>query len=110
MAAYININSLGFPFYEGDIRLLHPEIREDQTGDTFPCPPEFALVEEAVVPEHNPDTQYLSLTMPFKIDGVWRYSWKVIDLTQDEITNRQKFLAKIKQMEEGQNAQANPTP
>ena len=110
MSSYINIHSLAYPYHEGDIRLLHPEIREDQTGDTFPCPPEFAPVKEKPFPEFDPNTHKVERTMPFNIDGVWEYTFNVVELTSDEIANRQAILAKIKQMEEDKNAQANSNP
>jgi len=109
MSAYVNINSLGFPFHEGDIRLLHPEIREDQTGDTFPCPPEFALVKENPPPEYDPTKQRLERSMPFNIDGVWQYTWTLIDLTPDEMTAYQTAKSNYEQMMANQNAQSNTT-
>jgi hypothetical protein len=108
MSAYINIHSLGFPFHEGDIRLLHPEIREDQTGDTFPCPPEFEKVEEVPIPDYNVDTQYVVRSMPFKVDGVWKYMWSIVDMTEEEINQRQTFLAQLEQERQSRYAQGNP--
>ena len=44
MSAYIKLLTLEYPKHEGDIRLEHPEIHEDQTGETFPCPETYAPV------------------------------------------------------------------
>jgi len=107
MSSYINIYSLAFPFHEGDIRLLHPEIREDQTGDTFPCPPEFAKVEDVVLPDYDIETHKLVVSAPFKIDGVWKRQCSVLQMTADEITQRQNSIEEYKKI--FPDAQANPT-
>lgn len=54
-----------YPLYEGDIRLEHPEIREDQTGDTFPCPPTYGVVEIPAQPTNELNTyEYYSMDTP----------------------------------------------
>jgi len=109
MSSYINIHSLAYPFYEGDIRLLHPEIREDQTGDTFPCPPEFALIEDTAPPIYDGNTHWVQKSMPFNINGVWKYQWSIIELTAEQIARNQLGLEKYNEIEALINAQNNPT-
>lgn len=52
--AYIKLATLEYPLHEGNIRLEHPEILESQTGDTFPCPPTYAKVEQTEPPIDYP--------------------------------------------------------
>lgn len=85
MSAYIKLSTLEYPRHEGDIRYDHPEIREDQTGDTFPCPSTYALVEWTDRPDFNPDTQAAYETPPVQIEGKWKMVWAVRDLTPQEI-------------------------
>jgi hypothetical protein len=85
MSAYIKLATLEYPRYEGDIRLEYSEILESQTGDTFPCPDTYALVQFIDAPEFNVDTQIAYELAPVNNDGVWSMAWAVRNLTQDEI-------------------------
>jgi hypothetical protein len=89
MSAYIKLSTLEYPRHEGDIREDHPEIKEDQTGDTFPCPSTYALVQWVDAPTFNNDTQTAYEMPPQIINGAWTMVWAVRDLTADEITQRQ---------------------
>ena len=90
--AFINVSTLEYPLHEGDIRLLYPEILESQTGDTFPCPNEFAKVFW-VDPIFDSTYQYVSEALPQQLNGVWTISWVVKDMTQDELLEQTKELA-----------------
>lgn len=93
MSAYIKLSTLEYPRYEGDIRLEHPEILENQTGDTFPCPATYAPVRWVDAPEYNPETQIIYELAPIVVDGVWSMVWTMRDLTPEEID----FINELKQ-------------
>ena len=103
MLAFIRLSNLEYPLHEGDIRLEHPEITEDQTGDTFPCPSTFAVIElnksvansgyylvkaEAIPPGDPRNTS---------TKGYWQASYNEIAYTAEE-------LALIKQLKDERDA------
>lgn len=81
--AYIRLSTLEYPVYEGDIRREHEEIREDQTGDTFPCPEGFAKVEHIDPPMPAPNTKY-ECAGPYFDGTKWVLSWKSVLLTDED--------------------------
>ena len=87
MSAYINLKSLFYPLYEGDIRLEYPEILDSQTGDSFPIPEDYAKV----VWVEPPTVDYTLFTyyegQPEDINGQWQMTWLVRELTAEEIQN-----------------------
>jgi hypothetical protein len=85
MSAYIKLATLEYPRHEGDIRLDHPEIQESQTGDTFPCPSTYALVEQTQRPTFNPAVSKCVEGAPVQVDGTWQTTWVVVLLTQEEL-------------------------
>lgn len=87
MSSYIKLSTLEYPRHEGDIRIEHPEITQDQTGDTFPCPDTYALVVETSQPEVT-DSQTVLEMQPQQIDGVWQRVWLVHNMTAEEIAAR----------------------
>jgi hypothetical protein len=91
MSAYIKLSTLEYPKHEGDIRLEHSKILESQTGDTFPCPDTYALVEPVEPPEHNPATQIVYELAPEQVDGGWRMAWGVRDKTQEDYDTEARF-------------------
>lgn len=93
MSNYIKLSTLEYPRHEGDIRLEHPEITEDQTGDTFPCPDTYALVQETSMPSFNPDIQTCFGGAPIQENGVWKMTWIVRNLTPEEIQAKADWLA-----------------
>jgi hypothetical protein len=95
MSTYIKLLTLEYPRYEGDIRLEHPEILEEQTWPNFPCPDTYALVTPVEIPEFNRDTQCVEEQIPVQIDGVWTQQYLVRDLTTEELEERAAWLAKI---------------
>jgi hypothetical protein len=98
MSTYININTLEYPLHEGDIRLKYPNITEDQTGETFPCPEEFALVKFVEPPSINVQTQIVRMDQPKLVDGVWTTQWTIIEST-DGWEVYQKYLAKMEALQ-----------
>lgn len=75
MSAYINLTTQKYPCYEGDIRLLYPDM-----GDVFICPEEFELVTPSPLPEYDEDTQSVELLAPLLSNDEWLEQWKVVDL------------------------------
>jgi hypothetical protein len=88
MSSYIKLSTLEYPRHEGDIRHEYPEITEDQTGPTFPCPDTYALVAETPMPEGSA-TQVVTEAAPTQIDGVWTRVWVVRDATAEELAARE---------------------
>ena len=88
MTTYIKLSTLEYPRHEGDIRLEYPEITEDQTGDTFPCPDTYALVEWVDPPTIDETTQAVEQQPPAQHSGVWKMVWAVRDLTAEELQAR----------------------
>ena len=85
MSTYLKLSTMEYPRFEGDIRLDYPEITEDQTGDTFPCPADYVVVQEVSCPTFDGNTQAAIQLIPQQIDGVWTMVWEIKNLTQDQI-------------------------
>jgi hypothetical protein len=85
MTAFIKISTGQYPLHEGDIREMHPEITEDQTGDTFPTPPDFSVVERIDLPDIDHLLQKFYEGKPECVDGVWRMTWVIVDRSEEEI-------------------------
>jgi hypothetical protein len=96
---YIKLETLEYPRYEGDIRLEYPEITEEQTGETFPCPPTYAAVHDGEIPNYDEKTQMRTQGTPQLIDGQWMATWIVRDLTQEELA----IIAEIESQREIKN-------
>jgi len=84
MSVYIKLATLEYPRHEGDIRLEHPEILESQTGDTFPCPPTYAVVARVDVPEYDPASKVLYELPPVQTESGWVQVWAFRELTDEE--------------------------
>ena len=82
---FLKLSTMEYPRYEGDIRIEHPEIPDDQTGDNFPAVDDYAVVEQTPIPTYDPNTQYVTQTTPIQVDGTWQSVWEVVDLTADEL-------------------------
>ena len=95
MTTYIKLATLEYPRYEGDIRLEYPEITEDQTGETFPCPPTYAKVAWVEMPTFNANSQRPYEEPPTQIDGVWTVVWGVRELTEEEKDTIQRLASNI---------------
>jgi hypothetical protein len=82
---FLKLSTMEYSKYEGDIRLEYPEIRDDQTGDTFPVPDDYVQVEQTVPPIYDNKTQYLSQAAPIQVDGVWQSVWVVNEDTAEQL-------------------------
>ena len=96
MPAYIRLADRAYPRFEGDIRNEHPEITEDQTGDTFPVVDDYALVQWVDPPAVNPPLEYAYEGPPEEVDGQWRMVWLVGTRTQEEWDAMQAELERIR--------------
>jgi hypothetical protein len=86
MTTYIKLATKEYPRHEGDIRIEHPEITEDQTGDSFPCPDTYAKVNVTAMPPVDYGTQKIFLSAPYlNSDGLWQADWVVKTLTPADI-------------------------
>ena len=95
MSAYIKLSTLEYPRHEGDIRIEHPNIREDQTYPNFPCPDTYALVTPIQIPSYNDETQCVEELQPIQIEGVWTQQFLVRDLTAEELEAKAAWLAQL---------------
>jgi hypothetical protein len=95
MSAYIKLSTLEYPRHEGDIRIEHPDIREDQTWPNFPCPDTYALVTPIQIPSYNEETQCVEELQPIQIEGVWTQQFLVRDLTAEELEAKAAWLAQL---------------
>lgn len=85
---YLKLSTMQFPLYEGDIRLEHPEITEDQTGDTFPIPDGFVSVALDPIPEYDQKSQSIFFNAPEQNNGNWTVSWRIEDLPEEIVKKR----------------------
>lgn len=90
MSSYIKLSTLEYPLYEGDIRLEHTDITEDQTGENFPCPPTYAKVQYVEPYKVNEETHVCYETAPESRDGKWYMTWGIRELRIDEKIRRAK--------------------
>lgn len=81
MSLYINTETNEYPLYEGDIRLLHPEL-----GNEFSLPVGYAIVEEGIIPEAGVNKKFEEqLPVPTE-SGVYKRVFIERDLTEEEIS------------------------
>lgn len=83
-----------YPRYPGDIQIISPEW---EVGDQLP--EGWVFVEETPIPEIE-EGQTFYAGEPEEIDGIWKHTWQVRDLTAEElavmnapITARQKLVS-----------------
>lgn len=91
MNIFIDTNTMEYPLFEGDIRLLFPDIAEDQTGNTFPVPNGYALVEDTEMPSYDEDAQILSEDKPIFTNEKWKRVWTIRNMTEEELLEQRKF-------------------
>lgn len=80
MAAYINIITNEYPFYQGDMELRFPNFDENNVHE------DYAVVLQPDLPEHT-DTQKVDEIAPSLVNGVWTKQYIVVDLTEDQLNN-----------------------
>jgi hypothetical protein len=88
MSTYINLNTKQYPLHQGDIR-----IEVDGIGDEFVCPEGYAEVQETSPPTITENQRWVE-EAPQEVNGVWTKIFRVIDLTEAEITERNAWMAK----------------
>jgi hypothetical protein len=86
MSLYINTTTNDYPLYEGDIRLLHPEI-----GVEFILPSGYAVVEEGVIPQTASTKRFDELLPEPTESGIYTRVFVERDLTEEELS-RQAIL------------------
>lgn len=79
MSGYLKIATGEYYFYEGDIRLEHPNM-----GKEFVCPPEYVKVKEVSLPSYDSMTQNVVGSVEF-INGEWIQIWQVVALSPEKI-------------------------
>lgn len=80
MSYYIKLSTLEYPRHIGDIWLEHPELKGQHM-----CPNTYAQVIETTPPEYNNTTHKLILDTPENINDIWYQTWKVQELSSEEI-------------------------
>lgn len=85
MSSYIKLATLEYPFFEGDIRLEHPEI-----GELFVCPNTYAEVKIGQLPEFDALTQTFYESKPYFDNDVWKTDILIKDFTKEELDNLNK--------------------
>lgn len=87
MSAYINTKTMEYPLYQGDIRLVYPEI-----GEAFILPDDtFAAVEDTPVPSYGINERLVELK-PILVNGKWVKQFTIRDMTQEEIDERESYF------------------
>lgn len=95
MSCYIDRYTLQYPIYEADIRAKYPSIPVEDTGDTFPVPEEYAVVEIPEAPVIA-EYQYLTYDIPeLQEDGKWVHVWVVNVLTPEQYNAKKAALAEL---------------
>jgi hypothetical protein len=92
MTAYMKLSTSEYPLHEGDIRLEYPEITEDQTGETFPCPDTYVPVVYVEPPQYDVATQIVREISPTNIDGIWYTAWEIHTLTEEELAYIEQYI------------------
>ena len=83
MTTYINTTTMEYPRHAGDIAI-------DPTGT-------YAEVQWVDRPEFDTSTQACDEGTPENVDGVWRKTWVVRPITEQELALKQKFDALIEE-------------
>jgi len=91
---YIKLSTLEFPRHEGDIRLEHPEIPENLTGDSFPCPNTYAKVIAEPFPIIDDTKQSYVYDVPKNENGTWTVGYVIINYSPEEIARIAEMKAK----------------
>lgn len=89
MNAYlINTETLEWPIYEGDYRLLNPNISFG--NPLIPLKP-FEWVKDTPFPQYDWVTQEVVEVTPVKIDESWFRVYEVIALSQEQVIKNQEI-------------------
>jgi hypothetical protein len=85
MATYINTETNEYPLYEGDIRLVNPDM-----GDEFILPSNFAEVPESNLPTITETQTFTETTPQLNVDGSYERVYVIRDLTEEELQHNQE--------------------
>lgn len=85
MATYINTDTNKYPLYEGDIRLIYPDM-----GDEFVLPNGFAVVLESDLPTITETQTFTEVTPQLKADGSYERVYVIRDWTEEELQHNQE--------------------
>jgi hypothetical protein len=88
MATYINKETNEYPLYEGDIRLLYPDM-----GNEFILPIDFAEVTENALPTITENQTFAETTPTLNADGSYERVYVIRDLTEEELQRNQEQVA-----------------
>jgi hypothetical protein len=77
MSIFLNVNTSEYPRFVGDLELLGW-----QNGE--PLPEGWVEVIQDPIPEIENTQTYIE-NLPQLIDGVWKITWTVRDLTEEEV-------------------------
>jgi hypothetical protein len=80
MGLYLNIKTLEYPRYDGDLALLG-------WSPNQPLPENWVEVVYTEPPTVDSNTSYVQ-EFPVLIDNIWTVTWKTIPLTESEILRR----------------------
>ena len=80
---YLKLDTMEYPLHEGDIRLLHPEILESQTGSNFPLPLGYVEVKY-VPPPLQTATHIADSAVPVFKGKEWVLSWNLRFITDED--------------------------
>jgi hypothetical protein len=83
---YINETTEEFPLYEGDIRLLYPDM-----GETFELPEGFSEVLSSPVPELLEGEKAIQAKPIINSDGQYEQVFVIESLTEEELENKAKM-------------------
>lgn len=85
MSAYINKETNEYPLYEGDIRLLYPDM-----GDEFILPINFTEVIESPLPTVAENQTFTETAPQLNADGIYERVYVIRDWTEEELQHNQK--------------------
>lgn len=94
-SGYIELATLKYPVFPGEIMGKHPEIQTTSFDEDFPYPSTYAIVWNTDPPACNFDTQALEQGAPEQIDGQWYQTWVVRELSQQEIALNAETAAMV---------------
>jgi hypothetical protein len=86
MSIFINTNTNEYPRHIGDIQILYPYHK----GEDF-LPDGWHLVEPTAHPTITSE-QTVEESFPVNIDGKWKQSWVVRDLTDSEAQEKERLF------------------
>jgi hypothetical protein len=72
--AYINLETLEYPIFRGDMKLLFPELSNE-----IICPENYAEVYDVPSPKKS-STQKIMENKPIKNNGIWMRQFEIVEI------------------------------